>query len=445
MKIRFRIPASADAECLPIPRKPPLIKRSIHFLVPAAFLPPVAVSAAEGSASFDGPLLTREHLGGDWFGTRDRLAGHGLDVKFEWTQFFFGLADGTGPDDITDGGRTDLFLNLDGHKAGLWPGLFASVHGEFRYGDVTRQAGALSMANTSMMFPASDGDVFAFTNVTLTQAFSESVLLTVGKFNFLDDYEKEFLGGRGVEGFMNINLVAPPIVGRTVPLSTLGAMLTVLDEGKPVFDLGIIDARSPMTSSGFDGLSSDEITILADYTFRTKINGLDGIHTLSGTWSSIDAVSLDSSDFIRPPLALIPVPTRKDDSWQINYLYEQYLCQAPSNPAQGLGFFVLLGLSDGNPNPYEWTATAGFSAKGIGDLRPHDRAGLGFFYADLSDDLRGTLAPFVPLRDEYGVELYYDCAITPWFRLAANVQVIRPAVEANDTAVFAGLRSRVIF
>ena len=421
--------------------------RALALCCSLALLPAVACAqAASATDSYDGPFLTRDHLGGDWFGTRDALKAHGLDLKLEWTEFYYGLADGTPDDDITDGGRVDFFASLDGHKAGLWPGLFVNVHGEFRYGDVSTQGGALSAVNTAMISPASDGDIFAFTNVTVTQAFSERVLLTVGKFSTLDLYEKNFIGGRGVEGFMNLNFVAPPIAARTVPLSTLGAIVSVLDDkGRSLFNIGVLDARSPSTSSGFDGLAADEVTVTADYSFYTKFGGLDGTHNLSATWSSIDAFSLDGSDFIHLPAAPVAIPTRKEDSWQVTYLYEQFLCQDAADPKKGWGVFGLVGVSDGNPNPIEWNAAVGLGVKGIGDIRPNDRAGLGLFYLGLSGDVRSTLSPIVPISDEYGAELYYDCAVTRWFRLAGDVQVIRPAVSQNDTAIYAGLRGRLIF
>ena len=400
---------------------------------------------AEEADAFGGPLLSRDNLTGGWGGARDSLAKHGLKIDLEWTQFYHGLVDGTPDDDVTDGGRVDLFLHFDGQKAGLWPGLFATVHGEFRYGDVTVQGGSLSPVNAALISPRKDGDVFAFTNVTVTQAFSELLLLTVGKFNTMDLYQKEFLGGRGVEGFMNLSLAAPPIAARTVPISTLGAVFTVLDGRKPVFNVGILDARSPATSDGFDGLSSDEITVMADYTFYTKPGGLDGTHNISATWSSIDAFSFDASDFIRPPSLPVAVPTREDDSWQVSYLYEQYLCQYDDDPKRGWEIFLLAGVSDGNPNPIEWSAAAGVSAKGLGDWRPDDRVGLGLFYTGISGELRGLASPFQPASDEYGAEVFYDCAVTPWLRLAADMQVVNPALSRNDTAVYAGLRGRIIF
>lgn len=386
-----------------------------------------------------------DRLLGDLWGLRTDLAAHGMDLRLESTNFYHGLMDGTGDDDVEFGGKLDLFFAMDGQKAGLWPGLFLNVHGEFRYGDTSRHAGALTPVNAAMISPRSEDEVFAFTNVVLTQAFSETMVLSVGKFNTVDLSDKTFLGGRGVENFMNTSFVAPPIAGRTVPISTLGAVFTVLDEGKPKFNIGVLDSRSPLTSSGFDGLSSDEMTFLTDYTVRTKFGGLDGTHTLGATYSTINAFSLDASDYLRPPTGPGVIPTLQDDSWQISYTIEQFISQKAGDPTKGWGVFGMIALSDGNPNPFEFSAVAGIAANAVCSSRPRDNFGLGFFWNGVSDDLQSTINPLLDVQDEYGAEVFYDAAITPWFRVGADLQIVRPVLEDNDTAVFGGLRGRVIF
>lgn len=391
-------------------------------------------------------LWTRDRLGGDLFGARPALADHGLDLRLETTGFYQGLAGGDGSHDMEFSGRTDLFLALDGHKAGLWPGLFVNIHGGYRYGDLPAKGGTLSPTNGAMISPASSGDVFALTNVVITQALSESLLVNIGKFDTIDLADRTFLGGRGVEDFMNLSFVAPPIAGRTVPASTLGAIVSVLDKGKPVFNIGVLDSRSPSTSSGLDGLSSGEITFLADYTFRAKLNGLDGTHTIGATFSTIDARSIDASDYVTPPAGGVPAPVTEGDSWQINYIFEQFLCQHADDPAKGWGVFGLLGVSDGNPNPISFSAALGLGAKGVCDARPNDNFGAGIFYNGVSDGLKDTLAlADIPVDDEYGMEIYYDAAVTPWFRLGADLQVANPVLERKGTAVTLGLRCRLIF
>lgn len=419
-----------------------------HSILCIVGLLPCAMQAGQPATQTDAEtsLLTRDQLGGDFFGVRPALADHGLNLRLETTGFYQGLVGGDGNHDMEFSGRTDLFLALDGHKAGLWQGFFVNVHGGYRYGDLPAKGGTLSPTNGAMISPGSSGDVFALTNVVITQALSESLLVSVGKFDTIDLADRTFLGGRGVEDFMNLSFVAPPIAGRTVPVSTLGAIVSLLDKGKPVFNIGVVDSRSPITSPGFDGLSSDEITFLADYTFRTKFNGLDGTHTLGATFSTIDALSIEASDYVVPPAGGVPAPVTEGESWQINYIFEQFLCQHAEDPAKGWGVFGLLGVSDGNPNPISFSAALGLGAKGVCGARPDDNFGAGLFYNGVSDELKDTLAlANIPLEDEYGVEVFYDAAITPWFRFGADLQVVNPVLERRETAVTLGLRGRLIF
>ncbi len=187
------------------------------------------------------------------------------------------------------------------------------------------------------------------------------------------------------------------------------------------------------------------MTFLADYTFYTKIGGLDGTHTISGSYSTIDAFSLDSSDYLRPPTGPAVIPTRQGDSWQLTYTFEQFLCQHADDPTAGWGLFGMLAWSDGNPNPFEYSAVLGVAANGVCAARPEDRFGVGLFWNGVSSDLKQSVRPFVQVQDEYGAELFYDAAIFPWFRVGADIQWVRPVLANNDDAIYAGLRTRVIF
>jgi carbohydrate-selective porin (OprB family) len=41
--------------------------------------------------------------------------------------------------------------------------------------------------------------------------------------------------------------------------------------------------------------------------------------------------------------------------------------------------------------------------------------------------------------------MFYNVAVTPWFRIAADVQFITPPIGAFPNAIFAGLSSYVRF
>jgi porin len=63
----------------------------------------------------------------------------------------------------------------------------------------------------------------------------------------------------------------------------------------------------------------------------------------------------------------------------------------------------------------------------------------------VSDYFKDALAPRETIRDEEGWEIFYNLALTPWLQLGADLQIIRPAIGANKTAVFPGLRTVVEF
>ena len=108
------------------------------------------------------------------------------------------------------------------------------------------------------------------------------------------------------------------------------------------------------------------------------------------------------------------------------------------------------GLSDGNPNPIRWNATIGLGAGGLIPGRDRDTLGLGYFHMGISDDFKQLLSgpsapPGLAQRDEQGIELYYNAAITPWCHLSADLQIVTPSTKALDTSVLVGGRLKIDF
>ena len=70
----------------------------------------------------------------------------------------------------------------------------------------------------------------------------------------------------------------------------------------------------------------------------------------------------------------------------------------------------------------------------ICDLLIGDRSGYPFLTALLG-----------PIGDGQGIELFYNYAVTPWFHLTPDIQVIDPSRELIDTALVLGLRGKIDF
>jgi porin len=81
----------------------------------------------------------------------------------------------------------------------------------------------------------------------------------------------------------------------------------------------------------------------------------------------------------------------------------------------------------------------GVGGKGIIPGRSLDQFGIGCYYLDIKNPtFTGLRTTRTFLRDEYGFEAYYNCALTPWMRLTPNIQIVRPAQKDVVTSVTTG-------
>jgi porin len=154
-------------------------------------------------------------------------------------------------------------------------------------------------------------------------------------------------------------------------------------------------------------------------------------------------------DLDRLPELALPGGTRLKQQKQgyrfLSLSMQQYLYVEPGTPLRGFGVFADFGVSEGNPNPIKWHLVAGLSGTGVFD-RDLDRWGVGYFKYALSKDLKDSLVQVGERRrDEWGVEAYYNFAVTPWLRVTGNVQWIRPGDPRKERATFAGLRTQLRF
>jgi porin len=138
-------------------------------------------------------------------GPKQSLKDAGIDLSVNYTEFYQGLVGGEGDKDWEFGGKTDVIGTLDGHKLGLWPGLYITAHAEFVNGDnvLFQGDGSVLPVNTALAFPTLGGYDYDL-SLVITQAFSESTTLSVGTFNMLDAAAKTpLLGGGGLTTFFN--------------------------------------------------------------------------------------------------------------------------------------------------------------------------------------------------------------------------------------------------
>ena len=246
---------------------------------------------------------------------------------------------------------------------------------------------------------------------------SEELQVYGGKLNTLDDYEQPLTGAGNLTGFQNTAMLYNPVFARTVPYSTFGAGFACLQDEETVFSAIVYDTNDTPTVSGFDTFFDNGVTVYAELNLTTTFFDRPGHHGISGTYSSGKYTNLTPSAYLDPIEGLVIVSTPITGSWCLAYNFDQALYVSPDDPERMWGVFGNFGIADNNPSPVRWFASAGISGASQIAGRNADTFGVAYFYLGVSEPLKDLAPILLPLRDEHGVELYYNVAITPWCQI----------------------------
>jgi porin len=400
-------------------------------------------------------LRERDQLFGDWRGARTRLAQRGIIVDFQTTQFYQGITSGGAADARGEweyGGVGDAYITLVGDKFG-WKGFTFAIHAETRFGtDINSELG-LAPPNFRMLLPPGDPPLVAVTSYYFIQQIRDGWAATGGKFNFGDLVDLIYHTGNGVDQFMNASLVLPlnfgvPLGGYSIP----GAAL-IKFRGEEVQGLvGVVDTKDYSTKFGVEDLFDRGATILGLWKFFYNIHGLPGYSSVLGIYNTREFNSIDPSSYIIIPGQGLVIPEVRG-SWAASYLVDQKLWIDPHNSQRNVGLLGWIGIADDNPNVIRGAGSVTLKANGLIPGRERDSFGVGYFYTGLSDNFKELVGDVlslqaqerVALQDSQGFEAYYKFGLTPWLAMTADVQVIQPNTVGLDTAVVAGVRTKVKF
>ncbi len=418
------------------------------------------VGAEEPSADpYSGDFFSRSTMTGDWGGARNDLAAKGLTFDANLTQIEQGVVSGGKNGAWEYGGRGDLTFHLDTQKLGLWPGGFLTVELEGNWADsVNGKTGALVPVNTSQIFPLPTGNNVALPAWNFAQFLSRYAGVAFGKLQTVSGADmNEFAHGKGDTQFFNLSFNFNPVV-LAVPYSTLGAGAIVLptaDVNQALLTATVISATGEASTAGFDDL--DGPIVAGEGRVRTDFFGLTGHQLVGALYSWKRYTSLDQRlGFVIENRRL----KAKTGTWAVYYNFDQYLYQPDKGKDQGFGLFGRFGASEGDPVPVQYFYSIGVGAKGPIECRPFDQAGIGYYYSSINNPV--LQLPFTTrefLRDEWGFEVYYNIALTPWLLLTPDVQVIgpaqkrevvrgllpRPIGQSVDTATVLGFRGQIVF
>ncbi|MCP4260029.1 MAG: carbohydrate porin [Planctomycetes bacterium] len=386
-----------------------------------------------------GSLLTQETLTGDWGGLRDQLAEKGIKLDIEFTEYYQGMFSGTGYDDFDFGGRADALVNFDTKKLGLWDGGGFHTHLTYRFGGLpASRGGALWPVSTGSILPLGEEDNLVASSLYVSQRFGDSGSLLLGKINAVDLLANDpFYGGWGNHRFMNMALVAPP--SGVLPPVIIGA-ISNYRIAPFTLTFMVYDPHDRTGDYWPDDLFSDEVNLSLGATWTGNVFERPSSINLTGIYSTEDKVDL--SEIALPP----DLQTETEDgAYNVSLKISHLLLESPIQSGQGLGLYGKAAIADGNPNPIEASFSGGIAGHRIVPGRPHDVFGIGYFFYDFSEDLKNAISPLLNFDNEQGVEIFYNLAVTPWFRVTADLQWIDPALDANDHAWIGALRTNVKF
>jgi porin len=430
-------PASADS---PAGNRPVRPGDSARFDAGQETPAPPVTPAPAPDPYPDGPLSSRFLLG-DGFGLRSAMEERGLSFYVSSTQFEQGVAAGGLRQAFRWGGKFDMLAHLDSEKLGLWQGGMLDLFAESRLGQsLDGFAGVFSPTNLAMFFPVPDETITAITGLKFTQAITEWSGVFVGKLNALNGDREKFLKypltARFWNAAFNFNLALD-----RYPYSTPGAGVYAALERGPALAFLVLNSYNAPRTSGLENLGRNGVFLYAEAKQSTTLFGLPGRQVLAGLYGTGSFSDLSPASFIELPSGAVVAPL-KTGTWTLLWNIEQRLLVDADNPDRGLGLYVQTGLGDGNPNPIRWFLSVAVCGNSPLPVRAGDTLGAGFYDLGLSAQAK-DLVP--GLRDEYGVELFYNLRITSGCHLTTDLQVLHPGLAPLDTALLLGVRLKVDF
>lgn len=397
-------------------------------------------------------LSTQEEMTGDWGGMRSRWKAKGVEMEFGLTGFVQGVADGGVETGTVGNGKFQTGFKFDFGKLAGWKFWSAEIKTETRFGGpLLLGTGGINPVNTTAIVPGAAGTIFSITAANITKLFpidpakGDFFAVSVGRYNLLDLLEEDFFAGRGIDRFLNMAQIGPLTVLREVPIITNAANFAYIRGGEPFITFALLDPNDHSVDPGLSDLFADGVTFAPAINFPVKYFGKTAKHSFGGAVTTKKYTPFDAiKQIIIPGPPINPIEP-KGGSWSASYTFRQYIVEEAKN--DGWGFFGQIALANKSTSPISRFLTLGLGGNGLIGSRPRDEFGIAYAYTYLSKLLTDNLAPLAirRLRAEHEGEMFYNFHITPWLRLTADLQIIRPVRPSVGTAVIPGARLELIF
>ena len=403
-----------------------------------------------------GDFRPRTQLTGDWGGRRTHLARYGWFFDLYSTSAYHNVASGglnTGNAFIQN---TQLSINMDTGRAGLWPGGVFHVTLDSRYGSSSPQdtftVGATVPQYTGLAIP---GPFFVHdvlpTEYFLYQSLTPTFAVLFGKNNVLTHADQTLFGNRYMDYFANLNFDKIPMALNFFNTTSLAAVGFWMPSQRLTVAAGVFDPNSEADNLATKAF--DRVNVYGTTIFSYTIGNLPGQSSAQANWTNKPKIDLTSpfgqlspSGVPQAVGVLLGVPSPqalpinyKGRSWVTIGNVSQYLFvkDHPGAVAEklgsgqalrGVGLFGRIGYAPEETNPITRDASVALFVNGLTDHRPNDGFGLGIYHNAISQPLKTHIARLTgataTLKNEQGLEVFYGVAITPAMRVIPSYQHI---------------------
>lgn len=397
----------------------------------------------------------RTQLTGDWGGVRTNLVRHG---------FFLDLYSTGAYQDTTAGGlktgstfiqNTQLSINVDTGRAGLWSGGLVHITLQSRYGNSpqdTFSAGSTVPQYYGLTLPGPflTRDVLP-TEYFLLQSLGSRFAVMLGKITVLTICDQTLFGDSFKYYFANFNFNKNPQALNFYNPTSLTAIGVWRPANWATLAGGVLDPNSQ--ANNLASRAFDRVNIYGASIFSYTVRGRPGQSWAQFNWTNKPKINLAAPFGAVPSGAnteavgvllgnptTLSLPIRfKPNSWVTIGNFSQYIfvkedtrkiarSLQSGQPLRGIGVFGRVGYAPEETNTITRDASLALFAHGLADGRREDSFGAGFFFNAISRPLKESIAQLTAgaarVKDEKGTEVFYDFAITPAIRLIPSYQHI---------------------
>jgi porin len=369
---------------------------------------------------------------------RQKLYERGIALDASVTQVPQGVVSG-GEDRVWQyGGNADYYLALDSDRLGLWPGGLLKVTGRRKFGrGVLKQAGNLSPVNYGWLLPSVEDQAESFLEeYFITQGLAGWAALIFGRILIGNVCDPNRLAGNEQTLFVNTSLRNSPLLAViTSSLSVHSALLLVQPSPHVAIAPFALSRNDQDGVYGSPGGLFSEYSVGAQVIANWEIVGLTGEFLPIGAWTNKQ--KFDSLWLILDLIEGLDIP-EKSGNWVVGFSANKYF-YVPKEPsteqvkatpfilqAEGIGAFLRFHYAPEDRNLFNVFVSGGITGRGVIPTRPLDPYRIGFYALFQSDDFKNQPILGGLLEDEWGMEIFYDLAITPWLQFNRASSTLTP-------------------